>query len=112
MLRSTRSYPPAVRFAIGDLRRRQVEGFRRKLPPLEEHALAAVTAAFTLVTRSPDLYRQSVCADRWRRTLSRDGQTQLCDLNADPEELHDVAATNADVVTDLTARIRELPQLP
>ena len=68
-------------------------------------------AAFTLVTRSPKLHAQSIRTERWRCTLWSDGQTQLYDLDADPEELHDVANANTDVVAQLTARIRELPAL-
>lgn len=78
-------------------------------PVLADPAATVKDAAFTLVTRPPHLHAQSVRTDRWRCTLWSDGQTQLFDLAADPEELHDVATANADVVTELTARIRKLP---
>ena len=79
-------------------------------PVLADPAAAVKDAAFTLVTRSPKLHAQSIRTDRWRCTLWSDGQPQLYDLDADPEELHDVAKSNAAVVAELTARIRQLPK--
>ncbi len=79
-------------------------------PVLGDPAATVNDAAFTLVTRGPQLHAQSIRTDRWRCTLWSDGQTQLFDLEADPEELHDVAAADPGVVTELTDRIRELPQ--
>ena len=78
-------------------------------PILENPEVTVKDAAFTFLRRSDKLTAQSIRTDRWRCTLWSDGQTQLFDLNADPEELHDVATANADVVTALTARIRKLP---
>ena len=82
------------------------------LRPILENSDATVKdAAFTYLSRGPKLTAQSVRTDRWRCTLWSDGQTQLYDLNADPEELHDVETANADVVNELAARIHSLPDL-
>ena len=65
----------------------------------------------TLVTRSPKLHGQSIRTARWRFTRWSDGQTELYDHDADPEELRDVSAQNVDLITDLTAQIQKLPPL-
>jgi uncharacterized sulfatase len=78
-------------------------------PVLADPTATVKDAAFTLVTRPPHLHAQSIRTDRWRCTLWSDGQTQLFDLNIDPEEIHDVTTANAEVVTELTTRIRRLP---
>ncbi len=78
-------------------------------PVLEKPDVTVKDAAFTFIRRSDKITAQSIRTDRWRCTLWSDGQTQLFDLSADPEELHDVATANAEVVTALTARIRKLP---
>lgn len=82
------------------------------LRPVLQNAEASVKdAAFTLVKRSPELYGQSVRTSRWRLTRWSDGHTELYDLVADPEELHEVSAAHAEVVNQLSARIAQLPKL-
>jgi iduronate 2-sulfatase len=61
--------------------------------------------AFTLVSRGPKLYGQSLRNVRWRFTRWSDGQTELYDHDHDPEEIHNVADKHADVVKELTAEI-------
>jgi uncharacterized sulfatase len=65
--------------------------------------------AFTLVTRTPKLHGQSVRTARWRFNLWSDGHTELYDQNSDPEELRNIAADHADVVSELTAKVKTLP---
>jgi uncharacterized sulfatase len=65
--------------------------------------------AFTLVTRTPKLHGQSVRTTRWRFNLWSDGHTELYDQDADPEELRNIAADHADVVKELSAKIKTLP---
>ena len=62
-------------------------------------------AAFTLVTRGPKLYGQSVRTSRWRLTRWSDDQTELYDHDQDPEELHDVDAQNPEVVKELSMQL-------
>ncbi|MEQ1852737.1 MAG: sulfatase [Chthoniobacteraceae bacterium] len=66
-------------------------------------------AAFTLVTRGPGNFAQSVRTDRWRFTQWSDGTQELYDNDNDPEENHDVAKANAAVVGQLSARLKTLP---
>ena len=80
-------------------------------PILEDPAATLKDAAFTLVSRGPKLHGQSVRTDRWRFTLWSDGQTELYDHDADPEELHNVDDRHTPVVQELTARLRTLPKL-
>jgi uncharacterized sulfatase len=68
-------------------------------------------SAFTLVTRTPKLHGQSVRTARWRFNLWSDGHTELYDHDADPEELRNIAADHADVVSELTANLETLPKL-
>jgi uncharacterized sulfatase len=68
-------------------------------------------AAFTLVTRGSKLQGQSVRTARWRFNLWSDGRTELYDHDTDTEENYDVSAKHADVVTELTAKIKTLPPL-
>jgi uncharacterized sulfatase len=83
------------------------------LRPILENPQAVIKdAAFTLVTRSQDAYGQSVRTARWRLTRWSDGQTELYDHDADPEELRDVSASHPDVVAALSTRIQQLPPLP
>ncbi|MEZ5384940.1 MAG: sulfatase-like hydrolase/transferase [Prosthecobacter sp.] len=77
-------------------------------PVLEDPTARVKDAAYTLVTRGPKLYAQSIRTDRWRCTLWSDGQTELYDHGADPEEHHDVSVQHADVVAELTAKLRKL----
>jgi iduronate 2-sulfatase len=78
-------------------------------PILADPAARIKDAAFTLVSRNAKLYGQSIRTARWRFTRWSDGKTELYDHAADPEELHDVSGQNADVITELTARIQKLP---
>ncbi len=78
---------------------------------LQNPSVSVKEAAFTLVTRGPKLYAQSIRTSRWRFNLWSDGQTELYDHGADPEELHSVSAKHADVVSELTAKIKTLPPL-
>lgn len=80
-------------------------------PVVTNPAASIKDAAFTLVTRGPKQRGQSVRTARWRFTLWSDGQSELYDHNADPEELHDVSSQHADIIAELTARIRKLPSL-
>lgn len=81
-------------------------------PVLADPKARIKDAAFTLVTRGDKLHGQSIRTARWRFTRWSDGATELSDHDADPEELHNVTARHADVVTGLTAQLRDLPQLP
>lgn len=80
-------------------------------PVLADPAASIKEAAFTLVTRGPKLYGQSVRTARWRLTRWSDGGTELYDHVSDPEELYEVSAKHADIITSLTARIQKLPPL-
>ena len=80
-------------------------------PILQKPFTSLKDAAFTLVTRGPKLYAQSIRTSRWRFNLWSDGQTELYDHVADPEELHNVFAKHAEVVSELTAKIKTLPPL-
>ena len=80
-------------------------------PILQNPSESVKDAAFTLVTRGPKLCAQSIRTSRWRFNLWSDGQTELYDHDADPEELHNVFAKHADVVSELTAKIKTLPPL-
>lgn len=68
-------------------------------------------AAFTLVMRDDKLHGQNVRTARWRFTQWSDGETELYDHDADPEELHNVSAQHAEVIAELTARLKTLPRL-
>jgi iduronate 2-sulfatase len=78
-------------------------------PILQNPAASVKDAAFTYISRNPKLNAQSVRTARWRFTLWSDGQTELYDHDADPEEHHNVSAQRADVVKELTARLKTLP---
>ncbi len=78
-------------------------------PVLQNPAASVKDAAFTLVSRSPSLYGQSVRTARWRLTLWSDGQTELYDHDADAEELHNVSAQHADVISELSGKVKTLP---
>ena len=79
-------------------------------PILMNAAATTKEFAYTLVTRSPKLYGQSVRTERWRFTLWSDGQTELYDHESDPEELHNVADQHTDIVTELSVKIGALPK--
>jgi uncharacterized sulfatase len=81
------------------------------LPILANPTVNVKEEAYTLVTRSPKLYGQSVRTARWRFNHWSDGHRELYDLDADPEELHEVSAQHANVVNALAAKIKELPSI-
>lgn len=60
--------------------------------------------AFTLVSRGPKLYGQSLRNVRWRFTRWSDGKTELYDHDHDPEEIHNVADQQADIVSELSKK--------
>jgi hypothetical protein len=45
----------------------------------------------------------------WRFNQWSDGHRELYDLEADPEELHEVSADQAEVVKALTQKLKALP---
>jgi len=78
-------------------------------PILANPAASIKDGAFTLVTHGPKVHGQSVRTARWRFTRWSDGQTELYDHDADPEENHNVASANPAVVAQLEARLKTLP---
>jgi uncharacterized sulfatase len=78
-------------------------------PVLAQPAARIKDAAFTLVTHGSKVHGRSVRTDRWRFTLWSDGQQELYDHDHDPEENHNVAEANPDVVAQLEARLKDLP---
>lgn len=82
----------------------------RSLRPLLADPGATVKdAAFTLVTRGPGQYGQSVRTARWRFTQWSDGAQELYDHDTDGEENHNVAKDNPPVIEQLSARLKTLP---
>jgi iduronate 2-sulfatase len=65
-------------------------------------------SAFTLVTRGPKLYGQSVRTARWRLTRWSNDHTELYDHDQDPEEVHDVAGKYPEIVKELSARVQAI----
>jgi uncharacterized sulfatase len=80
-------------------------------PVLEKPDALVKDAAFTLVTRGPRLYGQSLRNARWRFTRWSDGQTELYDHDHDPEELRNVAGEHADIIRELTSRLQAIGKL-
>jgi iduronate 2-sulfatase len=78
-------------------------------PVLAQPTASVKDAAFTLVSRGPKLYGQSVRTTRWRFTRWSDGQIELYDHDVDPEENHNVAQANTAVVAQLKGRLNSLP---
>ncbi len=77
--------------------------------PILEHPHANMKeAAFTLVSRGPKLYGQSIRTVRWRFTRWSDGQTELYDHDHDAEELHDVSGKHPEVVNELSAQLHKI----
>jgi uncharacterized sulfatase len=72
---------------------------------LESPEVKVKEAAFTLVTRGPRLYGQSIRTVRWRLTKWSDDQVQLYDHDLDPEELQDVASKHPDIVRTLAKQL-------
>lgn len=83
-------------------------------PVLEDPSRAHKDAAFTLVTRGPQRFGQSVRTARWRFTQWSDGTSELYDHNADPEETRNLAGepAHAPTVAQLKARLDTLPPWP
>ena len=83
-------------------------------PVLEDATRAHKEAAFTLVTRGPKNFGQSVRTARWRFTQWSDGTMELYDHDADPEETHDVSAVpdTAAAIAELKTRLATLPPWP
>jgi uncharacterized sulfatase len=78
--------------------------------PTREHR----GAAFTLVTRGPQKFGQSVRTARWRFTQWSDGASELYDHDADPEEARNVSANpeHTAVIAELKQRLATLPPWP
>jgi iduronate 2-sulfatase len=64
--------------------------------------------AFTLVTRGPKLYGQSIRTSRWRLTKWSDEQIELYDHDQDPEELHEVASEHPEIVKELVLKLKSV----
>jgi uncharacterized sulfatase len=71
-------------------------------------------AAFTLVTRGPKHFGQSVRTARWRFTQWSDDPSELYDHDADPEETRNLSgeAAHASTLAEMKARLRTLPPWP
>ncbi len=83
-------------------------------PLLKNPAGKGREAAFTLVVRGRN-YGQSVRTARWRYTQWSDGNRELYDELADPQETHDVSddSANAKVIEELKAKLKQVgPFLP
>ena len=78
------------------------------LPVLNEPTASIKDAAYTLVSRGPKLYGQSVRTIRWRFTRWSDGQTELYDHERDPEESYDVSNQFPDVVNELSLKLQKI----
>ncbi len=77
-------------------------------PVLQSPKTNLKEAAFTLVTRGPKLYGQSIRTARWRMTKWSDDQIQLYDHNQDPEELHDVSNKHPGIVKELAEQLQSI----
>lgn len=75
-------------------------------PILQYSDTSVKEAAFTLVSRGPELYGQSMRTARWRITRWSDGQTELYDHDQDPEELHDVSSQHPEIVRERTRHLQ------
>ena len=79
------------------------------LRPILEHPNASVKeAAFTLVSRGPKLYGQSMRTARWRFTRWSDEQIELYDHDSDPEELQDVSSKHPETVRELSMQLQTI----
>ena len=65
-------------------------------------------AAFTLVTRGPKLYGQSVRTTRWRFTKWSDNQIELYDHDRDPEEFRDVSGEYPEIAKQLSTQLQTI----
>lgn len=77
-------------------------------PVLKSPEATVKDAAFTLVTRGPKLYGQSIRTARWRFTQWSDGQTELYDHDVDPEELHNLAAEHPEIAKELLKHLETI----
>ena len=75
---------------------------------LESPQASVKDAAFTLITRGPKLYGQSIRTQRWRFTNWSDDQIELYDHDRDPEEFHNVSGEHPDVVKALSVQLRNI----
>ncbi len=82
------------------------------LPVLKTPTASVKDAAFTLVTRGPKLYGQSIRTARWRFTRWSDDQTELFDHDRDLEELHDVASDHPEIVKELSMQLQTIGKPP
>lgn len=82
------------------------------LPLLADPAAKVKDAAFTLVTRGPKAFGQSVRTDRWRFTQWTDGSQELFDHQRDPEENYNVAKSHPEIVIALKEKLKSLPPYP
>jgi uncharacterized sulfatase len=79
------------------------------LRPILEHPDASVKeAAFTLVSRGPKLYGQSIRTARWRYTRWSDEQIELYDHDQDPEEHQDVSSQHPETVRELSMQLQTI----
>jgi iduronate 2-sulfatase len=71
-------------------------------------------AAFTLVTRGPQRFGQSVRTARWRFTQWSDGAMELYDHDSDPEETRNLSseAARGTTIAEMKAHLRTLPPWP
>jgi uncharacterized sulfatase len=78
-------------------------------PQLENPAAKGRDAAFTLAMRGRN-YGQSVRTERWRYTQWTDGNAELYDELADPQETHDVSTdpTNVALIAELKAKLEKV----
>ncbi len=77
-------------------------------PILEQPDVSVKETAFTLVSRGPKLYGQSIRTARWRFTRWSDDQNELYDHDRDAEELHDVASENPGIVMELSMLLQTI----
>ena len=75
-------------------------------PVLENPEKVVKDVAFTLISRGPKLYGQSIRTARWRCTRWSDNQNELYDHDSDPEELYDVSSQHPEVVRELTSHLQ------
>jgi iduronate 2-sulfatase len=83
-------------------------------PVLEDTSRAHKPAAFTLVTRGPQKFGQSVRTERWRFTQWSDGSSEMYDHDGDPEETRDVSKRpeHAGIIAEMKTLLRSLPPWP
>ncbi len=83
-------------------------------PVLEDPARPHKEAAFTLVTRGPKQFGQSVCTARWRFTRWSDDSVELYDHEKDPQETSDLSKSpeSAAVLPGLKELLNSLPPWP